>query len=239
MTALGLAVAALFFFVSRAEPLEKLAPQRPPARIFCLQVCLSIVGQFLVHLACLMTTLELAKPLVARTRADPAFAPDGPFRPNVVNTAIFLLSAVTQVKGRVGGCVSLQWVVGWLVGERFGSKGPLGRNPTDTFTRSLTNQTPTPPPHPPKKNKVNTFTANYRGEPFMQALWDNRPLRVFTLGLYATLLALSLEVFPPLNTYLQLVPLPSPFRRQLTQLLLLDTGAVLLVEKACLRFFPT
>ena len=100
MTALGLAVAALFFFVSRAEPLEKLSAERPPSRIFCLQVCLSIVGQFLVHLFCLMRSLELAKPLVARTRADPSFAPDGPFRPNVVNTAIFLLSAATQVGER-------------------------------------------------------------------------------------------------------------------------------------------
>lgn len=38
MTALGLAVAALFFFVSRAEPLEKLSAERPPPRIFCAQV---------------------------------------------------------------------------------------------------------------------------------------------------------------------------------------------------------
>ncbi len=115
MTALGLAVAALFFFVSRAEPLEKLAPQRPPSRIFCAQVCLSIVGQFLVHLYCLMSTLELAKPLVARTRADPAFAPDGPFRANVVNTAIFLLSAVTQVGGGEGwGWIRDGWVVNGL-----------------------------------------------------------------------------------------------------------------------------
>lgn len=38
MTALGLAVAALFFFVSRAEPLEKLSAERPPSRIFCAQV---------------------------------------------------------------------------------------------------------------------------------------------------------------------------------------------------------
>lgn len=107
MTALGLAVAALFFFVSRAEPLEKLSAERPPSRIFCLQVCLSIVGQFLVHLVCLMRSLELAKPLVARTRADPSFAPDGPFRPNVVNTAIFLLSAATQVGER--------WMeLGWI-----------------------------------------------------------------------------------------------------------------------------
>lgn len=37
----------------------------------------------------------------------------------------------------------------------------------------------------------------------MQALWDNRPLRIFTLGLYAALLALALELVPPANAYLQ------------------------------------
>lgn len=97
MTALGLAVAALFFFVSRAEPLEKLSAERPPARIFCAQVCLSIILQFAVHLHCLITTLEMAKPLMVMSSRDPSFAPDGPFRPNVINTAIFLLSAVMQV----------------------------------------------------------------------------------------------------------------------------------------------
>lgn len=85
---------------------------------------------------------------------------------------------------------------------------------------------------------MNTFTANYRGHPFMQSLWDNRPLRLFTLGLYAVLFALALELLPPLNAYLQLVSLPFSFRLQLTQLLVVDTVAVLAIEKACLCFFP-
>lgn len=37
----------------------------------------------------------------------------------------------------------------------------------------------------------------------MQALWDNRPLRFFTLALYGILLALALELVPPANAYLQ------------------------------------
>jgi len=182
MTALGLAVAALFFFVSRAEPLERLSAERPPARIFCAQVCVSIVLQFLVHLGCLMDTLERAKPLVKQTSKDPSIAPDGPFRPNLVNTAIFLLSAVTQ---------------------------------------------------------VNTFTANYRGHPFMQSLSENKMLGRFTVGLYAVLLMLALEVVPAFNHWLQLVHLPGPFRRHLVYMLLLDTGAVLVIEQLCLRFLPT
>ena len=182
MTALGLAVAALFFFVSRAEPLERLSAERPPARIFCAQVCVSIALQFAVHLGCLMDTLERAKPLVLQTSKDPSIAPDGPFRPNLVNTAIFLLSAVTQ---------------------------------------------------------VNTFTANYRGHPFMQSLGENKALGYFTLGLYVVLLVLALEVLPVFNHWLQLVPLPSAFRGHLVGLLLVDTLAVVAIERACLRWLPT
>jgi len=181
MTALGLAVAALFFFVSRAEPLERLSAERPPARIFCAQVCVSIALQFLVHLGCLVNTLERAKPLMKLTSKDPSIAPDGPFRPNLVNTAIFLLSAVTQ---------------------------------------------------------VNTFTANYRGHPFMQSLGENKMLGRFTVGLYAVLMMLALEIVPIFNHWLQLVHLPGPFRRHLVTVLLLDTGAVLTIEQLCLRFLP-
>lgn len=95
MTIAGLATAALFFFVSRAEPLEKLSAERPPPRIFCLQVCVSIILQFVVHLACLIGALEMSEPYVKK--GDPSMAPDGPFSPNIINTTVFLLSAVMQV----------------------------------------------------------------------------------------------------------------------------------------------
>ena len=80
------------------------------------------------------------------------------------------------------GLDRIGWVNGWM--------GWIRRH-------GLTPNTNLPP------QQVNTFTANYRGEPFMQALWDNRPLRVFTLGLYAGLFGLALELAPPANAYLQ------------------------------------
>lgn len=91
----------------------------------------------------------------------------------------------------------MDWVFGrgvvWYVW--MGWTQQFHKNPPHPHARSNTQYT--------TQQQVNTFTANYRGEPFMQALWDNRPLRIFTLGLYGTLLALALELVPPANAYLQ------------------------------------
>jgi manganese-transporting P-type ATPase len=179
MTIVGLAIAALFFLVSRAEPLDKLSAERPPARIFCLQVCVSIVLQFVVHLGCLLVTLEMCRPFVRPD--DPSMAPDGHFHPNIINTAVFLLSAVMQ---------------------------------------------------------VNTFTANYRGHPFMQSLTENSALGYFTAGLYLVLALLASGILQPLNNFLQLVPCPSmDFRLRFMGLLVIDTASVVLIEMACLMLF--
>lgn len=95
MTVLGLVVAALFFCTSRAQPLEKLSKERPPAHIFCKSLCATVTGQFVVHLSCLVWSLRMCEPFVRSD--DPSLAPDGAFVPNVINTVIFLLSGVVQV----------------------------------------------------------------------------------------------------------------------------------------------
>ena len=62
MTYVGIVVAALFYLASQASPQEVLAPQRPPSRLFCPSVVLSILGQFLVHVGCLAYVLQLCAP---------------------------------------------------------------------------------------------------------------------------------------------------------------------------------
>ncbi|CAB1113837.1 unnamed protein product [Ectocarpus sp. CCAP 1310/34] len=95
MTALGLAVSALFYFASRSHPLRRLSTARPPARILCLPACLSVLGQFAAHLASLLVVTRLCEGHV--NPEDPSVMPDGPFRANTFNSAVFLLSAVMQV----------------------------------------------------------------------------------------------------------------------------------------------
>lgn len=96
MTVLGLAVSALFYCASRSHPLRRLSTARPPARIFGLQACGSVLGQFAAHLASLLAVTRLCEGHV--NPEDPSVMPDGPFRPNAFNSAVFLLSAVMQVR---------------------------------------------------------------------------------------------------------------------------------------------
>ncbi|CAM9907074.1 unnamed protein product, partial [Hapterophycus canaliculatus] len=95
MTVLGLAISALFYCASRSHPLRRLSAARPPARIFCLQACCSVLGQFAAHLASLVVVTRLCEEHI--NPEDPSVMPDGPFRPNTFNSAVFLLSAVMQV----------------------------------------------------------------------------------------------------------------------------------------------
>jgi cation-transporting ATPase 13A1 len=127
MTCMGLVVAGFFFCLSRcvssayvfsclrvmfscewpvcrAKPLQELSSQRPPSSVFALSTMLSILGQFVVHLTCLRMATALCH---SREGTDMLMTPDAEFRPNVVNTVIFLLSACMQVT--TGAILSLEF----------------------------------------------------------------------------------------------------------------------------------
>ena len=93
LTILGIAVAALFFFVTRAEPLSTLSPIRPSATVLCTQALVSITGQFLIHLCTILLATEAALAFV--DPYDPSLVPDGPFNPNVLNSSTFLLTCLS------------------------------------------------------------------------------------------------------------------------------------------------
>jgi len=100
MTAMGLVTAALFFFLSQAKPLLRLDRKRPSPSVFSKAVVWSIAGQFVVHLACLLAITYLCE------TAEPSLGtggvmPDGRFRPTLLNSCIFLLSAVMQTNNFV------------------------------------------------------------------------------------------------------------------------------------------
>ena len=75
--------------------------------------------------------------------------------------------------------------------------------------------------------QLNTFAANYVGEPFTEALLDHKALAGLLAASYAVLLALAADVAPPLATWLRLAASPSPaFRTAFLGVMAADTLAV-------------
>lgn len=99
MTALGLVNAGLFFFLSRTQPIENLSTVKPPATIFSKAIMVSVFGQFFIHLICLSATMNTCEQYMVKEHAS--LIPDGHFQPTLVNTSIFLLSAVININNVV------------------------------------------------------------------------------------------------------------------------------------------
>jgi cation-transporting ATPase 13A1 len=80
--------------VSRSKPLEKLSVVRPLTSIFHPALFVSLLSQFVVHLATLIIAVQAAK-----RHLPPDFDVDldGTFKPGILNTVVFLVSGVQQV----------------------------------------------------------------------------------------------------------------------------------------------
>eukprot|EP01112_Ceratiomyxa_fruticulosa_P014550 TRINITY_DN4179_c0_g1_i1.p1 TRINITY_DN4179_c0_g1~~TRINITY_DN4179_c0_g1_i1.p1 ORF type:complete len:1212 (-),score=248.16 TRINITY_DN4179_c0_g1_i1:31-3666(-) len=94
-TVAGMLIAMCFLFISRSKPLEELSPERPERNVFSPYMMTSIIGQFCVHLYSLIYTVQLAKKYLPEDVPKPD--PDGDFTPNLVNSAVFLITCASQV----------------------------------------------------------------------------------------------------------------------------------------------
>jgi manganese-transporting P-type ATPase len=72
---MGVISAAMFFVLSNTKPLGRLSAQRPHPSIFCAYVFLSLLGQFLVHLAFLAGMYHVAKSGMSAVRPLPECSP--------------------------------------------------------------------------------------------------------------------------------------------------------------------
>ncbi|XP_066563871.1 endoplasmic reticulum transmembrane helix translocase [Amia ocellicauda] len=76
-----------------------------------------------------------------------------------------------------------------------------------------------------------TFAINYKGHPFMESLWENRPL-LWSLVLSGLAIAGLLSgSSPDFNQQFALVDIPSEFKLVIGQVLVLDFCAALLVDR--------
>ena len=85
----GLVISVFFYFLSTAEPLNRLSKHRPPNTIFQPAIMLSIFIQFAVHLGALIYVVTICQPFVNRGEG---FVPDKEFKPDVLNSSVYLLN---------------------------------------------------------------------------------------------------------------------------------------------------
>ncbi|KAK4744808.1 hypothetical protein SAY87_011120 [Trapa incisa] len=89
----GVFTAAFFLFISHARPLTTLSATRPHPNIFCSYVFLSLMGQFVIHLFFLISSVREAE----KHMPEECIEPDSDFHPNLVNTVSYMVSMMIQV----------------------------------------------------------------------------------------------------------------------------------------------
>ena len=104
MTISGFLIAGLFFFISGSKPLKSLSPERPPTQLFSWYIVATITGQFIIHFIALYLIRSMALPFateyVDRVRDiidREELLPDADFKPNVLNSVIFLIDISMQL----------------------------------------------------------------------------------------------------------------------------------------------
>ncbi|XP_073941459.1 endoplasmic reticulum transmembrane helix translocase [Choristoneura fumiferana] len=85
--------------------------------------------------------------------------------------------------------------------------------------------------------QISTFAINYRGQPFMEGLRDNKPLLYSIVVSGGAVLALAAGILPDLSNMFEIVYFPPDYRLILVQVLIADMVFAYLVDRACLWLF--
>ncbi|CAH1117439.1 unnamed protein product [Phaedon cochleariae] len=82
--------------------------------------------------------------------------------------------------------------------------------------------------------QIATFAINYRGNPFMESLRQNKALLYSIMGSGGVVLALTLGIVPELSEQFEIIDFPPDFRIILLQVLFADFFFSFLVDRICL-----
>jgi cation-transporting ATPase 13A1 len=217
-TGILLTVASLAF--SFARPVEELSPVAPLRSIFHPAYALSLVGQLLIHLTCMVYSFQLAK----------EFEPAGP--------------GSCTACGPAGG-VTLSNGTGFIAELSRQIEAELAKNeaadptaPAGTgykFTPSLLN---TVVFLVTTAQQVSVMFVNYKGRPFMQGITEN-PAFMWSILLCAVgAFVCAFERMPELNAALKLVSMPNDdFRWSVLRTLAISTIGAFVWDRICLAVF--
>jgi len=82
--------------------------------------------------------------------------------------------------------------------------------------------------------QVSTFAINYRGHPFMESLFENRPLLYSLAGAGGFVVMLALGWLPEFSNQMSIVDFPEEFRSILIQVLVVDAVAAFFLDRILL-----
>ncbi|KOC60801.1 putative cation-transporting ATPase 13A1 [Habropoda laboriosa] len=85
--------------------------------------------------------------------------------------------------------------------------------------------------------QISTFAINYRGQPYMESLLQNKSLLYCLMGSSIVILGLACGFLPELATLFEIVDFPSDFRRLLVQVLIADFALAYVVDRVCSWLF--
>jgi cation-transporting ATPase 13A1 len=195
---------------SYASSIDKMHPQRPLHSLWHPAVMVSILGQALIHVACMSLAVswateamgpELLKEVTEFFRKAKAKQLDqstlcdeddfmcqmnlmwsAPFMPNLLNSTVFLVET---------------------------------------------------------SQMISVYFANYKGRPWMKGMLENHPLFLSVFICIGGLIVLSWEMVPQLNELIQLAPLPSDgyYKQRVIALVVASIFATLAWDRLCTWLF--
>jgi cation-transporting ATPase 13A1 len=94
-TVAGMMLTVCFFGLAKSTALEKLSPERPQPNIFNLYLILSVLGQSAIHVGSLIYINR--ESLYYSAEMEEVLPLDAPFRPNLLNSGVYLVSLIMQI----------------------------------------------------------------------------------------------------------------------------------------------
>eukprot|EP00011_Vannellida_sp_DIVA3-517-6-12_P012844 CAMPEP_0114609380 /NCGR_PEP_ID=MMETSP0168-20121206/3060_1 /TAXON_ID=95228 ORGANISM="Vannella sp., Strain DIVA3 517/6/12" /NCGR_SAMPLE_ID=MMETSP0168 /ASSEMBLY_ACC=CAM_ASM_000044 /LENGTH=1171 /DNA_ID=CAMNT_0001820299 /DNA_START=63 /DNA_END=3576 /DNA_ORIENTATION=- len=79
--------------------------------------------------------------------------------------------------------------------------------------------------------QVSTFAVNYRGRPFMESLWENKPLRMCLCAVGAVTVLAALQVSPAFTEMLELVEFAPEVRNTIVAYMVVDFSAAYMWDR--------
>lgn len=210
---------------SYARPTDKMHPVRPLKSLFHPAVFVSLMGQAAIHLGCLVYATSMARE---------AMDPNSEARKDGLNVGPSL-EDVTEFwkrqrlirQGVIEKEVAEDAELGMLELAMKQWESPFLPNLMNTVVFLVeTSQT------------VGVLAVNYKGQPWMRGLMENRPLFLSVFALIIGMGVCAWELVPEANLMVHLTPFPGDeFRIRIMVLVLTSIFGTFIWDRLCVRIF--